>query len=64
MVAVPGVLSTNLSLSLSLYLLRRRLGEGSFGIVYRSAVDGWRGATVAVKVLLTLILPSPLTFHL
>ena len=39
--------------------LRRRLGEGSFGIVYRSAVDGWRGATVAVKVLrteLTLIL--------
>mmetsp|Transcript_15663 Transcript_15663/g.31629 ORF Transcript_15663/g.31629 Transcript_15663/m.31629 type:complete len:335 (+) Transcript_15663:190-1194(+) len=32
---------------------RKRLGEGSFGIVYRSAVDGWRGATVAVKVLRT-----------
>ena len=32
---------------------RKRLGEGSFGIVYRSAVDGWRGATVAIKVLRT-----------
>ena len=51
--------SVNQYISLLLYLLRRRLGEGSFGIVYRSAVDGWRGATVAVKVLrteLTLIL--------
>ena len=27
-----------------------KLGEGAFGIVYRSAVHGWQGQTVAVKV--------------
>ena len=32
---------------------RRRLGEGAFGVVYRSAEGGWQGVTVAVKELRT-----------
>jgi len=32
---------------------RLRLGEGSFGVVFRSAERGWQGVTVAVKELRT-----------
>ena len=31
---------------------RRKLGAGGFGVVYRSAVNGFRGITIAVKELL------------
>ena len=30
---------------------KKVLGRGSFGVVYRSALQGWKGRTVAVKEL-------------
>ena len=34
-----------------LYLTLTRLASGAFGAVFRSAVNGWTGTTVAVKIL-------------